>query len=117
MAMIDVGFVWKLHRYEAFQNASHQCRADALEPKQGMGRTGKKKAREHDTRGPFAGLAGRSCSRQAIMIRMHQNALAMPNTMALLQSEEPPQSVSLSEVSLYISDRFTPENGMVSDTL
>jgi hypothetical protein len=77
----------------------------------------KQKAREHEARGPFTGLGDRSRSRLATMIFIRQNALAMPKTMALLQSEEPPQSVSLSEVSLYISDRFTPEKGTVSDTL
>jgi hypothetical protein len=117
MAMIDVGFVRKLHRYEAFQNALHHCRADAPQSVPGTCRTGKKKGPRAERSRAFAGLAGRSWSRQAIMTMQHQNALAMPNTMALLQSEEPPQSVSLSEVSLYISDRFTPEKGMVSDTL
>lgn len=80
---------------------------------------GQEKKRPASTKltGLFAGLGERSRSRLATMIFIDQNALAMPKTMALLQSEEPPQSVSLSEVSLYISDRFTPENGTVSDTL
>ncbi len=77
----------------------------------------KEKAREHAARGPFKGLAVRSRSRLATMIFIRQNALAMPNTMTLLQSSEPAQSASLSVVSLYISDRFTPANGMVRETL
>jgi len=76
-----------------------------------------KRTRKHCTCGPFAESFSRSFSRWAIMIDSHQNALAMPNTITLLQSSEPPQSVLLRDVSLYIRDRFTPEKGMVRDTL
>jgi len=94
-------------------NVVRPCRADLNFCTVGR----KQKARRQCACGPFAESFNRSLSLWAIMTGSHQNALAMPNTMTLLQSSEPKQSASLRVVSLYISDRFTPEKGMVSDTL